>query len=99
MARAPSAGSRAGGELESLLGRARFVALQRILITRAVRWASDVAPGSVHVAYEPAGAAVETRALVGPDVSVFAQNGAGTSGRLANAGIFALAGGGGPLMI
>ena len=98
IARAPSVGSAADG-LRSVLGGDRLVALRRLLLARAVAWAQQVAPGSVHVAYEPAGSSGELRELVGATAGVFPQNGAGLSGRLANASTLALAGGAGPLLI
>ncbi len=104
MARAPRAGAASGGQgeldgLGELLGGDRLASLRRVLLARAVEWASGVAPGSVHVAYEPSCAALEMRALVGPEVNVFPQNGAGVSGTLANASVLALGGGDGPLLI
>jgi glycosyltransferase A (GT-A) superfamily protein (DUF2064 family) len=99
MARAPRAGADPGGIGEQL-GPDRLASLRRILLARAVDWASGLAPGSVHVAFEPSSAADELRELVGPEVAhVFPQNGAGLSGRLANASVLALDGGDGPLLI
>jgi hypothetical protein len=77
----------------------RVVALRLRLLARAVAWAEQVAPGSVQVAYEPTDAGGELRALVGARATAFPQNGAGLSGRLANASVLALRGGGGPLLI
>ncbi len=101
MARAPRAGADSGGlgGLGELLGPDRLASLRRVLLARAVAWASEVAPGSVHVAYEPSCAASEVRALVGPEVELFPQNGAGVGGKLANASVLALRGGDGPLLI
>jgi glycosyltransferase A (GT-A) superfamily protein (DUF2064 family) len=53
----------------------------------------------VHVAYEPFDAGAAMRDLVGPDVNLFPQNGAGLAGKLANASVLAVAGGDGPLLI
>ena len=53
----------------------------------------------MHVAYEPSDAGATVRDLVGPEVNLFPQNGAGLAGRLANASVLALAGGDGPLLI
>ena len=87
------------GGLESLLGPQRLLSLRRLLLARAIDWASELAPGAVHVAYEPSDAGAAVRGLVGPDVNLFPQNGAGLAGRLANASVLALAGGDGPLLI
>jgi glycosyltransferase A (GT-A) superfamily protein (DUF2064 family) len=95
----PPPGSDRGATLEPLLGRERYVALQELLIARAVEWAQTVAPGAVHVAFEPAGAGPALRARIGSGPSLFPQNGAGLSGRLANAGVRAFARGGGPMLI
>lgn len=57
---APDLDAGAGGvrpELVELLGAERCAALERLLITRAARWAEDVTPGRVHVASEPAAGA------------------------------------------
>ncbi len=98
MARAPGAAPGAD-PLAAVLGAERVVALRRLLLARAVAWAERVAPGSVQVAYEPTDAGGELRALVGVRATAFPQNGAGLSGRLANASVLALRGGGGPLLI
>jgi len=82
-----------------MLGRERWIRLQELLLARAVAWASEVGPGSVSVAYEPIDGGPEVRALLGAGVATFAQNGAGPSGRLANAAVRALGGGDGPLLI
>ncbi len=55
MARAPGAPDQ-GGALAGQLGPERWIALQRLLLRRAVGWASEVGALSVHVAYEPASA-------------------------------------------
>ncbi len=103
MARALRAGSarhRAAGELERHLGPTRWLALQELLLVRAVGWAAQVAaPGAVQVAYEPPDGFSELRTLLGSDVELFAQNGAGRRGRLANAAVRALRGADGPLLI
>src|SRR3984957_16042897 len=98
MAHAPPAGEDPGG-LKELLGADRLTQVRRVLLARAIDWASGVAPGSVHVAYEPSGARAELRGLLGPGVSGFPQNGAGLTGRLVNASVLALGGGDGPLLI
>jgi glycosyltransferase A (GT-A) superfamily protein (DUF2064 family) len=98
MARAPRADRDPGG-LGALLGSDRLAELRRVLLARAIDWASSVAPTSVHVAYEPSDGRSELRDLVGPEVNVFPQNGAGFTGRLANASALALGGGDGPLVV
>jgi uncharacterized protein len=98
MAHAPRAGGDPGG-LGALLGADRLAQVRRVLLARTIDWASGVAPGSVHVAYEPFDARGELRELVDPGVNVFPQNGAGLTGRLANASVLALCGGDGPLVI
>ncbi len=103
MARAPRAGSNRRppvGELERYLGPRRWVALQTLLLMRAIGWAAEVAaPGTIQVAYEPPQGFSELRSLLGYGVELFAQNGAGPRGRLANAAVRALRGGDGPLLI
>lgn len=104
MARAPGASPLAhgvAGDLEPLLGRERLVKLEEVLLARAVEWGASVAPGRVHVAYEPAAAAdlAPLRAMLGAGVDTFVQSGAGARGRLANAAVRALEGGDGPLLI
>jgi uncharacterized protein len=98
MARAPRPGS-VRPALEPLIGAARCVELQAALVTRACAWASDVAPGAVHVGYEPVDAGPELRALLGPEVSLFPQSGTGISGRLAQASARLFARGDGPVLI
>jgi glycosyltransferase A (GT-A) superfamily protein (DUF2064 family) len=98
MARAPRAGT-VRRALEPLLGPERCAALQAALISRAARWAGDVAPGAVHVGYEPVDAEGEMRALLGPEVSLFPQHGNGISGRLAQATARLFARGHGPVLI
>ena len=87
------------GGLESLLGPQRLISLRTLLLARAIDWASGLAPGGVHVAYEPFDAGAAMRDLVGPDVNLFPQNGAGLAGKLANASVLAVDGGDGPLLI
>jgi uncharacterized protein len=84
MARAPRPGT-VRKALEPLLGPVRCAELQAVLTARAASWAADVAPGAVHVAYEPVDGESEMRALLGDRVSLFPQHGAGISGRLAQA--------------
>ncbi len=93
------------GGLESLLGGERLVALLSELIIRAVQWASDVAPGAVHVSCElgegdeRGEVEAELLALAGRDVRVFSTSGAGATERIANASAQALDGSDGPLII
>ena len=84
MARAPRPGT-VRRALEPVLGRARCAALQAALLVQAADWAAQVAPGAVHVAYEPADAGPELRALLGSAVHLLPQNGTGIAGRLADA--------------
>jgi uncharacterized protein len=86
---APDPDAGAGGvrpELAELLGPERCAALGRLLITRAARWAAEVAPGRAHVTCEPA-AADGVRALIGDGVRALVGDGAGpgVSERLAGA--------------
>jgi glycosyltransferase A (GT-A) superfamily protein (DUF2064 family) len=98
MARAPRPGT-VRPALEPLIGAARCAELQAMLVVRACAWAAEVAPGSVHVGYEPVDAGPELRALLGPDVSLFPQSGTGISGRLAQASARLFARGEGPVLI
>jgi glycosyltransferase A (GT-A) superfamily protein (DUF2064 family) len=98
MARAPRPGTTRPA-LEPLIGAARCAELQTELITRACAWATAVAPGAVHVGYEPVDAGPELRALLGPEVSLFPQSGIGISGRLAQASARLFARGDRPLLI
>ncbi len=84
MARAPRRGEVLRA-LEPLLGADGCAALQSALITEALRWAHEVAPGAVHVAHDPPDSARELRPLVGADSTLFPQNGDGITGRLADA--------------
>jgi glycosyltransferase A (GT-A) superfamily protein (DUF2064 family) len=84
MVRAPRRGE-VRRALEPVLGASGCVALQSALITQTVAWAHAVSPGHVHVAHDPPDAGPELRELLGPDASVFPQNGDGIAGRLADA--------------
>jgi uncharacterized protein len=84
MTRAPRPGT-VRRALEPVLGPERCAALQVALIEAAVSWANAVAPGALHVAHEPPDAGPELRALLGPGISLFPQNGDGIAGRLADA--------------
>ncbi len=86
-------------ELAALLGPARYVRLEQILLSRAAAWAAGVAPGRVHVAYEPGGAEPSLRPLVGAEAELFAQAGDGASRRVAVAAQRVCATGDGPLLI
>jgi glycosyltransferase A (GT-A) superfamily protein (DUF2064 family) len=86
--------------LGPLLGRDRWIAVQELLLGRAVAWASEVAHGAVHVACQPVGGEPELAALLGSGVDVFAMNGAGEAGKLVGATVRALGGSDtGPLLI
>ncbi len=98
IARAPDAGA-VRPALEALLGAARCAQLERVLIRRAASWAASVAPGCVHVAYEPAGADRSLAALVGEPAALFAQCGADVSARVAAAAGRVFRGGAGPVLI
>jgi hypothetical protein len=98
MARAPRPGT-ARPALEPLLGPTRCAELQATLVSRAFAWAAEVAPGAVHVGYEPVDAGPEVRTLLGRGVSLFPQNGAGISGRLAQASARMFSRGDGPVLI
>jgi glycosyltransferase A (GT-A) superfamily protein (DUF2064 family) len=98
MARAPRPGT-VRRALEPVLGARRCADLQATLIQRAARWADEVAPGAVHVAYEPPDAGPELRALLGSGVHLLPQNGAGIAMRLANASTRMFALGDGPVLI
>lgn len=88
-----------GDDLAGQLGRERWFALQRLLLRRAVDWASEAGAASVCVAYEPASAGPEIRAVLGPDIPAFAANGAGPEGALVNAAVRAVSGHDDPLLI
>jgi glycosyltransferase A (GT-A) superfamily protein (DUF2064 family) len=98
MVRAP----RRGGvrrALEPLLGPDGAAALQAALIVQALVWGRAVAPGEVHVAYEPPDAAAELRRLLGTETALFPQNGDGIAGRLADAAARVFVHHNGPLLI
>jgi glycosyltransferase A (GT-A) superfamily protein (DUF2064 family) len=97
MARAPRRGEVLRA-LEPLLGADGCVALQSALISEAVRWAHEVAPGAVHVAHDPPDAGQELRALTGTS-ALFPQNGDGITGRLADAAARVFSRSSGPLLI
>ncbi len=101
MARAPDrAPAGPGRALDSLLGTGRRASLERVLILRALRWAGEVAPEAVHVAFAPADAGGEMAELVGPHVGLFAQQGENPAEVLGDASARRFAGpGGGPLLI
>jgi glycosyltransferase A (GT-A) superfamily protein (DUF2064 family) len=71
--------------LEPLLGPEGCAALQSALLLAAAEWAHAVAPGQVHVAYDPADAAGEMGALLPAGTMLFPQNGDGIGPRLADA--------------
>ncbi len=98
MARAPRRGEVLRA-LEPLLGADGCVALQSALISEAVRWAHEVAAGSVHVAHDPPDAGRELRALAGANSSLFPQNGDGITGRIADAAARVFSRSTGPLLI
>ncbi len=98
IARTPDAGA-VRPELEALLGAQRCAQLERVLIRRAASWAESVAPGRVHVAYEPAGAERSLVGLVGEQAALFPQRGADASARVAAAAAHVFEGGGGPVLI
>jgi glycosyltransferase A (GT-A) superfamily protein (DUF2064 family) len=98
MARAPRPGE-VRRALEPLLGRDGCAELQAALIAAATRWASDVAPGAVHVAHEPPDAGPEVRALIPSDAALFPQNGDGIGGRLADAATRVFTRHDGPLIV
>ena len=98
MARAPRRGE-VRRALEPVLGVNGCLALQSTLITLAMDWAAEVAPGRVHVAYEPADAGPEIRTLTPDEVALFPQNGDGIGGRLADAIGRVFAHSSGPLLV
>ena len=85
--------------LEPLLGPDGCAALQSALIVAAVKWAYEVAPGSVHVAYDPPDAAPEMRALLPTGTARFPQNGNGIGRRLADATAHVFARHPGPVLV
>ncbi|HET9073333.1 MAG TPA: DUF2064 domain-containing protein [Solirubrobacteraceae bacterium] len=83
-ARAP----RRGGvrrALEPLLGVDGALRAHAALLMEAIDWARDLAPEALYVAYEPADAGPEIRALVGDDIIAFPQVGDGIAGRFRHA--------------
>jgi glycosyltransferase A (GT-A) superfamily protein (DUF2064 family) len=84
IARAPSADP-VKPELAPLLGRARRVALQQLLIRRVGAWAAATAPGAAFVAVEPPGAVDEVAALLPAGAIAFPQEGAAQADVLAAA--------------
>lgn len=86
-------------ELAALLGPARYVELERMLLARAAAWAAAVAPGRVHVTVEPAGAESMVRALVGEVADLFAPAAAGASERVGEAARRVFDTGDGPVLI
>jgi glycosyltransferase A (GT-A) superfamily protein (DUF2064 family) len=73
--------------------------LQSALIVSAVNWAHSVAPGAVHLAYDPPDAAPELRALLPSDTALFPQNGDGIGRRLADATVRVFGHSGGPVLV
>jgi glycosyltransferase A (GT-A) superfamily protein (DUF2064 family) len=98
MARALRVGA-ARPALEPMLGAERCVTLERLLLGRAVRWAVEVAPGRVFVAYEPVGAAPELWSLFGGSVELLAQRGHRVTARVGAAAAHVFAQGAGPVLI
>jgi glycosyltransferase A (GT-A) superfamily protein (DUF2064 family) len=98
LARAPEAQPHRP-EVEALLGPARYVRLEQLLIERASAWAAEVAPGHVYVACQPGGDESALRPLVGADVPVFAQVGDGVSRRLHGAVQRVFSEGEGPVLV
>lgn len=98
LARAPDAGA-AGRELVELLGAERCAALERLMIGRAARWAVDLAPARVYLAFEPGDAEGSLRPLVGDGVELFPQRGGGVSERLRDAAERVFSEGGGPVLM
>jgi rSAM/selenodomain-associated transferase 1 len=98
MAKAPRAGE-VKTRLEPLLGAEGCARLQAALVREATRWAFEVAPGAVYVAYAPAAAEAEVRELVPDGVALLAQEGRDLGERLATATERVLASAGGPLIV
>ena len=86
-------------ELAELLGLAGYAQLERILLARAAAWAAAVAPGAVHVAFEPAGAEPSLAPLVGEVAQRFALAGEGASRRVGAAAERLFEFGEGPVLI
>jgi glycosyltransferase A (GT-A) superfamily protein (DUF2064 family) len=98
IARAPGA-EPARPELAELLGTGRYERLEQLLLARALAWAARVAPGHVHIAYDPAGAEPALRGLAGEGVSIFPLTGDGVSRRLLRAVERVLGEGHGPVLV
>jgi glycosyltransferase A (GT-A) superfamily protein (DUF2064 family) len=98
MARAPRRGE-VRRALEPMIGPEGCARLHAALITQAVQWAREVAPDSVHVAYDPPDAGAEMRRLVGPGPVYLPQSGAGIAARVADAAARVFGGRPGPLVI
>lgn len=98
MARSPRRGE-VRRALEPVIGQDRCIALQSALIVQTVAWARAIAPDAVHIAHDPPDAAAELRRLVGPEPSLFPQNGDGITGRLADAAARVFSRHDGPLLI
>jgi glycosyltransferase A (GT-A) superfamily protein (DUF2064 family) len=98
MARAPRRGQVLRA-LEPILGQDGCVALQRLLIVQAMRWAAAVAPDAIHVAHDPPDSAAELLPLAPPGASLFPQNGDGIGGRLADGAARVFARHPGPLLV
>jgi rSAM/selenodomain-associated transferase 1 len=100
IARAPRPGQ-CKTRLEPLLGPEGCARLQAELVRRAAAWAAEVAPGSAFVAFDPADAEAELRALVPDGVRLFPQVEGDLGDRLAAAidRVFAENGGGPVLTI
>ena len=98
MARAPRRGE-VRRALEPLLGADGCIALQSTLIAQSSSWAQAVAPAGIHVAHDPPDGGRDLRPLVGPDATLFPQNGDGIAGRLADAVGRVFARNEGPLLI
>jgi glycosyltransferase A (GT-A) superfamily protein (DUF2064 family) len=84
MARAPRRGEVLRA-LEPLLGVDGCLALHLALTQATAAWANEVAPGAVYVAHDPPDAGRDLRPLVGPDATVFPQNGEGIAARVSDA--------------
>ncbi|HTX46216.1 MAG TPA: DUF2064 domain-containing protein [Solirubrobacteraceae bacterium] len=100
MARAPRRGEVLRA-LEPMIGPDGCVALQSLLIVLALEWAKTVAKDNalVYVAHDPPDTSREMRALTGPDVTLFPQNGEGIAMRLADGASRVYAHHDGPLLV
>ncbi|HEV3227895.1 MAG TPA: DUF2064 domain-containing protein [Solirubrobacteraceae bacterium] len=72
LARAPVPGA-CKRHLEPLLGPDGCARLQALLVRRAVTWATSVAPGAVHLGFDPPAAGEQISELTPPEVDVFPQ--------------------------